>query len=54
VEFNSEGYPGAITNTIMVHTNGVPKDVYLKLVGKVEGVDSKKEVKSPIEMERTR
>ena len=54
VEFNSEGYPGAITKTIMVHTNGVPKDVYLKLVGMVEGVDSKKEVKSPIEMKRTR
>ncbi len=54
VEFNSEGYPGAITKTILVHTNGLPKDVYLKLVGKVEGIDSKKEVKSPIEMERTR
>ncbi|MFN6379760.1 MAG: DUF1573 domain-containing protein [Flavobacteriales bacterium] len=54
VEFNSEGYPGAITKTIMVHTNARPKDVYLKLVGNVKGMDSQKEVKSPIEMERTR
>lgn len=54
VEFNSDGFPGDISKSIMVHTNAVPKDVFLKLEGKVKGLDVSKEVKPAIQMERTR
>jgi hypothetical protein len=54
VEFNSDGFPGDISKSIMVHTNAVPKDVFLKLEGKVVGIDNSKEVKPSIQMERTR
>src|SRR5574343_569473 len=35
LEFNSEGQNGPISKSIVVHTNAVPTDVYLKLVGEV-------------------
>lgn len=54
IEFNSDGFPGPISKTIMVHTNAVPSDVFLKLTGTVQGLDNSKEVKPAIQMERTR
>jgi len=54
IEFNSDGQPGAVSKSIVVHTNAVPADYYLKLSGNVVGVESIKEDEHKIEMERTK
>jgi hypothetical protein len=54
IEFNSDGQPGAVTKSIVVHTNAVPADYYLKLTGNVVGVEVVKEDEHKIEMERTK
>jgi len=54
IEFNSDGQPGAVTKSIVVHTNAVPADYYLKLAGNVVGVESIKEDDKKIEMQRTK
>ena len=54
IEFDSKGQPGAVTKSIVVHTNAVPADYYLKLSGNVVGVESVKEDEHKIEMQRTK
>jgi Protein of unknown function (DUF1573) len=55
LEFNSEGQNGPISKSIVVHTNAVPTDVYLKLVGEVAGVTLTPDSENGgIKMERTR
>lgn len=54
IEFNSDGQPGVVTKSIVVHTNAVPADYYLKLAGNVIGVESIKEDEHKIEMQRTK
>lgn len=54
VEFNSTGFPGAIEKTIVVATNCIPKDWYLKLSGQVLGKESGSEGAQGVEMERIR
>lgn len=54
IEFNSDGQPGVVTKSIVVHTNAVPADYYLKLSGNVAGVESIKDDEHKIEMQRTK
>jgi len=53
IEFNSSGFPGAISKTIAVNSNAIPKSTYLKLKGQVNGVAVQEEVKPGIDMQRT-
>ena len=55
IEFNSQGFPGAIEKTITVLTNCIPKTLDLKLSGFVSGVSNDQVLPDhPIEMERTK
>lgn len=54
VEFNSTGFPGPAEKTILVSTNAIPRDHYLKLIGYVSGMEVKREQELPVKMERTR
>ena len=55
IEFDSQGFPGAIEKTITVLTNCIPKTIDLKLSGFVSGVQTDQELPDhPIDMERTK
>ncbi len=55
VEFNSNGFSGAIDKSVFVRANTVPVDNILKLTGVVRGVALEGQQDAPaIKMERTR
>ena len=55
IEFDSQGFPGAIEKTITVLTNCIPKSLDLKLLGFVSGVATDQAAPDhPIDMERTK
>jgi hypothetical protein len=54
VEFNSAGFPGPVEKSVLVSTNGIPRDWYLKIRGFVAGKEAIRKEQRPVEMERVR